>query len=176
MDENFPVNRNGPLPTFLTTNLPLVENDTNSIYSPMSVESNEGSFNQSRRPSSLMVEDANGVFNFQPASMAKAPVTAKSVGLSGISLILGLAPYSANRCRAWGSGAGISTSIVASPTNFSLNPHRALLSPSPTPYRCPLSKNADAVCLARKRIEFTGQSVIWLSPRTRCGALKVLSR
>ena len=79
MDENFSVSRNGLLPTFVTTNLPLVENDTNPIYSPMSVESSESNFNQSRRPSSLMVEDSNGVFNFQPSTMAKAPVTAKSV-------------------------------------------------------------------------------------------------
>ncbi|KAL9640027.1 MAG: hypothetical protein Q9164_000562, partial [Protoblastenia rupestris] len=79
MDENFSVSRTGSIPTFTTTNLSLQENDATSFYSPMSVESNESSnINTSRRPSSLMVEDANGVFNFQPASMAKAPLTAKS--------------------------------------------------------------------------------------------------
>ncbi|KAL9126543.1 MAG: hypothetical protein Q9217_004423 [Psora testacea] len=80
MDENFPIARNGSIPALFTTNLSLQENDVNSIYSPMSVESNESNYvNQSRRPSSLLVEDANGVFNFQPASMAKAPLSAKSM-------------------------------------------------------------------------------------------------
>lgn len=75
MDENFSLARNGSMPSFTTTILPLAESDANSVYSPMSVESNDST---GRRPSSLMVEDANGVFNFQPASMAKAPIT-KSV-------------------------------------------------------------------------------------------------
>ena len=73
MDENFPVTRYASAPGFATTTLPLNSADTNSVYSPMSVESN-GSYG-----ANLSAEDAKGVFNFQPASMAKAPVT-KSVG------------------------------------------------------------------------------------------------
>lgn len=60
------------VPTITTTTLPLAEKDTNSVYTPMSVEST-GS-----RNSMLMVEDANGVFNFQPGLMSKGPV-AKAV-------------------------------------------------------------------------------------------------
>ena len=72
MDENFPVTRYASAPGFATTTLPLSSTDTNSIYSPMSAESG-GSYG-----GNLSAEDAKGVFNFQPASMAKAPVT-KSV-------------------------------------------------------------------------------------------------
>ena len=72
MDENFLVNRHGSAPAFATTTIPLSPKDPNNTYSPMSVESNTS------YGSSLMVEDSKGVFNFQPAVMAKAPVT-KSV-------------------------------------------------------------------------------------------------
>ncbi|KAL9101822.1 MAG: hypothetical protein Q9163_002969, partial [Psora crenata] len=79
MDENYHASRNGSIPAFVTTTLPLQEHDTNSIYSPMSAASNEnGYMNQSKRPSSLTAGEADGVFNFQPASMAKAPLSAKS--------------------------------------------------------------------------------------------------
>ncbi|KAL6721621.1 cation diffusion zinc membrane transporter Zrg17 [Lecanora helva] len=74
MDENFPVTRYASAPGFATTTLPLNSGDTNSVYSPMSIESN-GSYG-----GNLSAEDAKGVFNFQPASMAKAPVTKSNIG------------------------------------------------------------------------------------------------
>lgn len=72
MDENFSLNRYGPTPGFHTTTLPLSTSDSNSMYSPMSVDSN-GSVG-----STTLVEDTKGVFNFHPAPLAKAPV-ARSV-------------------------------------------------------------------------------------------------
>ena len=72
MNENFPVTRYASAPGSSTTTLPLGSADTNSVYSPMSAESN------SSYGGNLSAEDAKGVFNFQTASMATAPVT-KSV-------------------------------------------------------------------------------------------------
>ncbi|KAG8530369.1 uncharacterized protein KY384_004871 [Bacidia gigantensis] len=87
LEENFSTSRNGPMPTFLTTTVSLAESDPNAMHTPISLDSNGSSrLNDGRKPS-LMVEDANGVFNFQPASMAKAPVNAKSVCTPAPSLI-----------------------------------------------------------------------------------------
>ena len=75
LDENFPAMQKTNVPTITTTTLPLAEQDTNSFYSPMSMES-AGS-----RNSLLMVDDHNGAFNFQQGLMAKGPVAkAVSVG------------------------------------------------------------------------------------------------
>ncbi|MCJ1458299.1 Endoplasmic reticulum zinc transporter [Mycoblastus sanguinarius] len=74
MDENFPVHRHGSTPAFATTTLPLSPADPNSLNSPMSIDSSTS------YGSTLMVEDSKGVFNFQPAMMAKAPVTKSSIG------------------------------------------------------------------------------------------------
>ena len=80
LDENYPLHRNGSLPTFVTTTVHLSENDNNSIYTPASMDSHDGGrYNELPKSNSLMVEDANGVFNFHSANMARAPVSAKSV-------------------------------------------------------------------------------------------------
>lgn len=77
MDENFPTSRYGSMhsPGFQSTTLPLGSADTNSLYSPMSVESTTsyGSYGSAHQ-----VEDPKGVFNFQPLTMPKSSVT-KSV-------------------------------------------------------------------------------------------------
>jgi len=78
MDENYPTYKYGSLgslPTFTKTTLELGEADNMSVYSPMSVHSNGSG---GGKCGSLMAEDSNGVFNFQPASMPKGPVV-KSV-------------------------------------------------------------------------------------------------
>ena len=81
MDENFPMRRNASIPSFVTTTVHLAENDANTLHTPASIDSHDGAkVIEPRKSSTLMVEDANGVFNFQPSSMAKASVTAKSVG------------------------------------------------------------------------------------------------
>ena len=70
--------RQSSIPSIVTTTIPLAEQDTNAfggLYTPMTADS--GNSMGSKR-SSLMVEDHNGVFNFQPGLMAKGPV-AKSV-------------------------------------------------------------------------------------------------
>jgi hypothetical protein len=73
MDENFSLNnRHASAPGFQTTSLPLSATDTNSLYSPMSVDSN-GSVG-----STMVVEDTKGVFDFKPLPIAKTSVT-KSV-------------------------------------------------------------------------------------------------
>lgn len=76
MDENFPVGRYGAAPAFVGSSShsnPLSPADTNSQYSPMSLDS-AGSHGSS------MVESGKGVFNFQPTSLANSPVS-KSVGM-----------------------------------------------------------------------------------------------
>ena len=80
MDENFMPSQQGSIPSITTTTIPLGEQDTNSIYSPMSADSRGplSSDSGASKRNSLMVEDHNGVFNFQPGLMAKGPV-AKSV-------------------------------------------------------------------------------------------------
>lgn len=78
MNENFMPSRQGSIPSITTTTIPLEERDTNSfggLYTPMTADS---STSIGSKRSSLMVEDHNGVFNFQPGLMAKGPV-AKSV-------------------------------------------------------------------------------------------------
>ena len=72
MDENFSVNRYGSAPGFQSTTVQFPGTDNSSMYSPMSVQSNDSV------GSTRIMENGKGVFNFQPASMAKAPVT-KSV-------------------------------------------------------------------------------------------------
>lgn len=73
MDENFSLhNRHGSAPGFQTTTIPLSATDTNSLYSPMSVES-KGSVG-----SAMVVEDTKGVFDFKPLPIPKTSVT-KSV-------------------------------------------------------------------------------------------------
>lgn len=79
MDENFPSVKHASIPTFTTT-LPLADQDPNSMQSPMSEMSSSQMSTTSKR-NSLMVEDHNGVFNFQPGLMAKSPIS-KSVGSS----------------------------------------------------------------------------------------------
>lgn len=74
MDENFPTrshrSTNGMGPPPLLAPSPT---DTNSL-SPMSIDS-AGS------QTSVMVEDGKGVFQFQPTTLSKSPIT-KSVGIS----------------------------------------------------------------------------------------------
>ena len=180
MDENFPVSRKHSIPTFTTTNLPLAD-DTNSIYSPMSVESNESNLPSSRRPSSLMVEDANGVFNFTPAMM-KVPTVAKSVSyirfLPQTSFYISKdlsADHLDRTSRAWDSAAATNTNTAASPTSSSSNPHRDRRFPSQTPFPSPPSKSAGAACPARKPIASTGLYAIWQWQPTRSGVPKVRS-
>lgn len=74
MDENFPGRRYGSITSTggLSSN-PLSPVDTNSLYSPMSMDS-AGS------QGSALMENGKGVFNFQPTALAKSPVT-KSVRL-----------------------------------------------------------------------------------------------
>lgn len=74
-DENFSAQRNVPILTLVTTTAPSAES-TNSVPQNTPQDSHDG---LPRKSNTLMVEDANGVFNFQPASMAKLPVSAKSV-------------------------------------------------------------------------------------------------
>lgn len=79
MNENFMPLRQGSIPSITTTTIPLEEKDTNTfggLYTPMTADSST-SMGGSKR-NSLMVEDHNGVFNFQQGLMAKGPV-AKSV-------------------------------------------------------------------------------------------------
>lgn len=74
MDENFPGRRYGSIASTggLSSN-PLSPMDTNSLYSPRSIDS-AGS------QGSGLMENGKGVFNFQPTALAKSPVT-KSVSL-----------------------------------------------------------------------------------------------
>lgn len=74
MDENFPGKRYGSITTSggLSSN-PLSPTDTNSLYSPMSIDS-AGS------QGSALMENGKGMFNFQPTTLAKSPVS-KSVCL-----------------------------------------------------------------------------------------------
>ena len=163
MDENFSPARTGPIPTFATTNLALAETDTNSIYSPMSMDSNEsGNINSSRKMNSLMVEDTNGVFNFQPATMAKAPVSAKSVCQSAFR---SYCPYTrlteAFIGRLWDNDAATNTNTAAYPISSSSNLLLAPLYPSPILSPFPLSKNAAAACRASRTTAYTGPSATW---------------
>lgn len=80
MDENFPINRYASAPAFSSTTLQFPGPDSTSMYSPMSVQSNDSV------GSTRMMEDGKGVFNFQPMSMAKAP-NVKSVRDSHIALL-----------------------------------------------------------------------------------------
>ena len=78
MDENFPIGRRGPAQAFAgTSSNPLSPTDTNSQYSPMSVGTldSAGSF---KSANSAITEGDKGVFDFQPTSLSKSPVT-KSV-------------------------------------------------------------------------------------------------
>lgn len=73
-DENYPANKYGslgPIPTFTKTTMDLGESDNMSVYSPMSTQSNGSG---GGKGGSLMAEDSNGVFNFQPATMPKGPI------------------------------------------------------------------------------------------------------
>lgn len=74
MDENFPGRRYGSIASTggLSSN-PLSPMDTNSLYSPISMDS-AGS------QGSALMENGKAVFNFQPTALAKSPVT-KSVRL-----------------------------------------------------------------------------------------------
>ncbi|KAK4695799.1 hypothetical protein P7C71_g2006, partial [Lecanoromycetidae sp. Uapishka_2] len=74
MDENFPVNRYATAPSFSSTTLQFPGPDSSSLYSPMSVQSNDSV------GSTRMAEDGKGVFNFQPMSMPKAPTAKSNVG------------------------------------------------------------------------------------------------
>lgn len=75
MDENFPARIHGSTNTMGPPSLnSLSPADTNSLYSPMSIDS-AGS------QTSLMVEDSKGVFQFQPTTLSKSPIT-KSVCIS----------------------------------------------------------------------------------------------
>ena len=117
MDENFPVIRYASGPGFATTTLPLSSADTNSIYSPMSVDSNASYGGNGH----LSAEDAKGAFNFQPASMAKAPVI-KSVRFSNRALEhLELMQM----CRTLVKGEVTSTSTAVYPINSSSSPNLA---------------------------------------------------
>lgn len=71
-DENFRPGRHGSATTLYTQPLnPLSPSDTNSLYSARSIDS-VGS------QTSVSIDDGKSVFNFQPTSLAKSPVT-KSV-------------------------------------------------------------------------------------------------
>ncbi len=75
MDESFPMGRRGPAQSLVgTPSNPLSPTDTNSQYSPMSL----GTLDSSGSYNSAASEGDKGVFNFQPASLAKSPVS-KSV-------------------------------------------------------------------------------------------------
>lgn len=78
MDENFPGRRYGstlamgpPPPPPLN---PLSPTDSNSLYSPMSLDS-------AGTQTSMLIEDGKGVFQFQPTTLSKSPIT-KSVGIA----------------------------------------------------------------------------------------------
>ncbi|KAI4214153.1 MAG: hypothetical protein LQ351_003238 [Letrouitia transgressa] len=73
-DENFRPGRHGSATTLYTQPLnPLSPSDTNSLYSARSIDS-VGS------QTSVSIDDGKSVFNFQPTSLAKSPVTKSSVG------------------------------------------------------------------------------------------------
>lgn len=74
MDENFPGRRYGSIVSTggLSSN-PLSPMDTNSLYSPISIDS-AGS------QGSGLTENGKGAFNYQPTALAKSPVM-KSVRL-----------------------------------------------------------------------------------------------
>ena len=154
MNENFMPSRQSSIPSIVTTTIPLAEQDTNSfggLHTPMTADS--GASMGSKR-SSLMVEDHNGVFNFQPGLMAKAPV-AKSVSIKTCPI----PTYTHTDTvlnRAWGNAAATNTNIQACPTNFSSNHPLDLLLKSQTPFRCLLLKNADAPCRPTKTSASTG--------------------
>ena len=138
MDENFSAQRYSSRDGYATTTLPLSASDPNSLNSPMSVESNTS------YGSTLLVEDSKGVFNFQPSLMPKAPVT-KSVNtphsephrINGIN-----SPFSRTSARE----EATNTNTAVSPINSSSSPNRALLSPFPTPFRSPPSRNVGNPC------------------------------
>lgn len=74
MDENFPVGRYGSAQAYSAQPLnPLTPSDTNSLYSMKSLNG-AGSGN------SIPLDDGKPIFDFQPISLAKSPVT-KSVRL-----------------------------------------------------------------------------------------------
>ena len=74
MVENFPIGRFGSMASATTSpGNPLSPASTNSIYSPMSVDS-------AGNPKSMSGEDVKEPFNFQTMTLAKSPV-ARSVRL-----------------------------------------------------------------------------------------------
>ncbi|KAL8857534.1 MAG: hypothetical protein Q9178_005862 [Gyalolechia marmorata] len=76
MDENFPVGRHGSAHAYSAHPAPLnplSPLDTNSLYN-MRVPNSAGSL------SSISTDDGKGIFNFQPTTLTKSPVTKSSVG------------------------------------------------------------------------------------------------
>ncbi|MCJ1224345.1 Endoplasmic reticulum zinc transporter [Toensbergia leucococca] len=73
-DENFPPGRYGSVPlSAIPSSNPLSPADTNSLYSPMSIDS-------AGNLSTPSMDDGKGPFNFQPTFLTKSPITKSSVG------------------------------------------------------------------------------------------------
>lgn len=167
MDENFPGRRYGSIAsTGGFSSNPLSPVDTNSLYSPMSIDS-AGS------QGSALMENGKGAFNFQPTVLAKSPVT------KSVRLVLDVprkrrkADHNA-AIRALASGEVTNTSIAASLIKSSSSHLPEPHSRSPIPFLFPPSKNASEACPASKTPVFGGASATWLSQPILSGALKAL--
>ena len=169
MDENFPIGRHGSTSAFpppSSSTIPLSPTDTNtsSHYSPMSLDS-------ASSQGSILAESTNGVFKFQPTSLATSPV-AKSV-----SNHINFDPQHELTIghRMLASDEGTSTSTAVYPTRFSSSQRHERPSPFPTPSLSPHGKNVARACPESKRCASYGASFICLSQPTLFGVLKVLS-
>lgn len=169
MDENFPMGRRGPAQALVgTPSNPLSPTDTNSQYSPMSL----GTLDSSGSYNSAVSEVDKGVFNFQPASLAKSPVS-KSVSRPSQR---GSTGRDANSMlgRVLVKEEAINTNTVAFPTSSFSNPLHAPLWLFQIPFQFPRSKNAGEVCRGNKIPASGGASAIWPSQPILSQALKAL--
>ena len=108
-DENFPPGRYGSVPlSAIPSSNPLSPADTNSLYSPMSIDS-------AGNLSTPSMDDGKGPFNFQPTFLTKSPIT-KSVGI----VIFRHSKFCTDwLLRALAKEEVINTSIAAFPINSS---------------------------------------------------------